>query len=119
MKPETGEDDKSIEEMDEEQRQAEISEENAKGMLEEELNEKALKIGRKVLDEIYLHSENRIEVIARRSSLFGLDIIEVGVHQITGLLGNEVEFIMEGNLKERITNLKTYQGIAQYRRSRF
>ena len=111
--------DKSIEEMDEEQRQAEILEENLEKIMETEINKRALKIGRKILDEMYLHGEDKIVVYIRRSSILDLDIIEIGAHQITGLLDNEVEFIKNGNLKEKIINLKAHQGIAQYRRSQF
>ena len=44
--------------------------------LEEEINKRALKIGRKVLDEICLHSENSIEVSIRKSSFSGGWVVE-------------------------------------------
>ena len=96
--------DRSIEEMDRERREAEIIEQNLKKILEEEVNQKALKIGRKVLDEIYLHDTDKITVFVRKSSLFDWDIVEVDVHSITGLFENEVKFIREGNLKENVPN---------------
>lgn len=116
MKQETKEEDESIEEMDEEQRQAEILEENLEKVIEEEINKRAWMIGKKILDEMYLHGEKKIVIYIRRSNLLNFDVIEIGPHQITGLLDNEVEYIKRGNLKEGIFNPKNYQGIAQYRR---
>ena len=119
MKQKIKTDDKSVEEMDEEQRQAEILEENLEKVIEAEINKRAWMIGRKILDEMYLHGEDKIVVYIRRNNILDLDIIEIGAHQITGLLDNEVEYIKRGNLKEKSINSKNYQGIAQYRRSRF
>lgn len=102
MKDEVENEDKSIQESNMEQRETEILDENVEKILEEEINEKALKIGRKVLDEIYLHDIDKIKVrIRKKSNLFNFSIVEVGVHSVTGLFDNEIKFIKEGNLKEK------------------
>lgn len=71
-------------------------------ILEETINKRALKIGRKVLDEMYLHGENKVEVSIRKSSIFYWSIVDVGVHSVTGLFRNEIKFIKEGGLVEMI-----------------
>lgn len=68
--------------------------------MEEDINKRALKIGRKVLDEICLHSENAIEVSIRKSSMFGWNVVEVGVGLVTGLLDSHMEFIENEGLGE-------------------
>ena len=97
--------DKSIQKLEKEQKEVEILDENIEKMLEEEINKKALKIGRKVLDEIYLHGEDRIEVNIRKSSLFDMYVVEVDVHSITTLFDNEIEFIKKEGLREKSLNI--------------
>ena len=111
--------DRSIEEMDRKQRESEIIEQNLKKILEEEVNQKALKIGRKVLDEMYLHNLDKIEINIRKSEVFDwLITVDVGEHPTTCLENDEIEFIRKGNLQEEFNNSRV-QGIAQYRRSQF
>ena len=62
-------------------------------VLEEEINKRALKIGRKVLDELCLHGENTIEVSIRKRDMFGWYSVYVGSHLVTGLLDSHIEFI--------------------------
>ena len=76
-------------------------EEREDASLEEEINKRALKIGRKVLDEICVHSENSIEVSIRKSSFYDGWIVEVGVHSVTGLFDSQVEFIKREGLREK------------------
>jgi len=92
MEKEKGEDE-FIKELDKEQRDIEV--------FDEKINKKALKIGRKVLDEMCLHNENKIEINIRKSDLFDWSVIEVGVHTITGLLKDEIEFIKREGLREK------------------
>ena len=73
-------------------------------ILEESINKKALKLGKKVLSEIYLHGEDKIEVSIGKSELFDWSVVEVGVHKVTGLLENEIEFIKREGLRERGLN---------------
>ena len=77
-------------------------EEQEEVFLEEEINKRALKIGRKVLDEICL--ENSIEVSIRKSSFRGGYIIEVGEQSLTGLFDSQVEFIKRKGLQEKNLN---------------
>ena len=93
--------DKSIKELEREQRGVEIFDENIDRMLEETLNKRALKIGRKVLDEIFLHGEDKIEVSIRKSSVFYWSIVDVGVHSVTGLFRDEINYIKREGLSER------------------
>ena len=79
-------------------------ERSKKDLLEETINKKALKIGREVLDEIYLHDEESIEVTIRKSEVFSWSVVDVGVHQVTGLHGDEIEFIKREGLRERGIN---------------
>ena len=96
--------DNSIEELDKEQRDVEVFDENLERMLEETINKKALKIGRKVLDEIYFHGEDEIQVSIRKSKLFDWSVVDVGIHKITGLLEDEIKFISDANLTEKNLN---------------
>ena len=79
-------------------------EEQEEAFFEEEINKRALKIGRKVLDEICLHSENSIEVSIRKSSFFGWCVVEVGGYSVTGLFDSQVEFIERTGLQEKNLN---------------
>lgn len=69
-------------------------------ILEETINKRALKIGRKVLDEMCLHGENKVEVSIRKGNIFYWFIVDVGVHSVTGLFRNEIRFIKEEGLPE-------------------
>ena len=86
---------------DKKQSEVEITDENR--MFEELLNKRALKIGRKVLDEICLHNEE-IKVNIRKSEFFDWFVIDIGVHSVTGLIDKEIEFIKKGGLRERSLN---------------
>ena len=92
--------DKSIEELGKEQRSVEVFDENIERMLEETINKKALKIGRKVLNEIYLHGEDKVEVSIKKSNIFYWSIISVGVQSVIGFFRNEIKFIKEEGLAE-------------------
>lgn len=71
-------------------------------IIEEKINRKALKIGRKILDEVYAHGIENIGVNIRKSkSLDWLSIVSVGVHQITGLVEDEIRFISNANITEK------------------
>ena len=82
------------------QREGDVLDEN----IEEELNKRALKIGRKVFDEVYLHGEDKIEVSIRKSFLFGWSVVDVGVHSVTGLFDSEIDFIRKNGLREKNLN---------------
>ena len=69
-------------------------------ILEETINKRALKIGRKVLDEMYLHGENKVEVSIDKGKIFYWSVINVGVHSVTGLYRDEIKFIKEDGLSE-------------------
>ena len=70
-------------------------------ILEETINKKALKIGRKVLDEMYLHGEDKVEVSIRKKNIFYWFVVDVGVHSVTGLFRNEINYIEREGLAER------------------
>ena len=78
-----------------------MEEKSKKEILEEIINKKALKIGRKVLNEIYLHGENKVEVSIIKRSIFYWSVVGVGVHSVTGLCGNEIDYIKREGLAER------------------
>lgn len=103
MNKEKEKEDKSIQKLEKEQREVEVFDKNIRGILEEILNKKGLKIGRKVLDEIYLHKD-KIEVSIRKSNFFDYYIVKVGVHQVTGLHEDEIEFIKKEGLREKSLN---------------
>ena len=90
-----------LRELKREQKSVEIPDENIRMMLEEVINKKALKIGRKVLDEIYFHGKDEIQVSIRKSKFFDWSIVDIGVHKITGLLEDETRFICGANLTEK------------------
>ena len=69
-------------------------------ILEETINKRALKIGRKVLDDMYLHGENKVEVSIDKSKIFYWSVINVGVCSVTGLFRDEIKFIKEEGLVE-------------------
>jgi hypothetical protein len=77
-----------------------MEEKSKEDILEETINKRALKIGRKVLDEMYLHGENKVEVSIRKSDIFYWSIVDVGVHSVTGLFRDEIKFIKEEGLSE-------------------
>ncbi len=72
--------------------------------IEEELNKRALKIGRKVLDEMYLHGEDKATVKIRKSDHFDWYVVKVGTHYATGLFDNQIEFIKREGLREKKIN---------------
>jgi len=72
--------------------------------VEEELNKRALKIGRKVLDEMCLHGEDKATVKIRKSNLFDWYVIKVGMHYATGLFDDQIEFIKREGLREKKLN---------------
>jgi len=72
--------------------------------IEEELNKRALKIGRKVLDELCLHRENKATVKIRKSDHFDWYVVKVGRHYATGLFDNQIEFIKREGLREKGLN---------------
>ena len=72
--------------------------------LEEEINKRALEIGRKILDEICLRSENSIEVSICKNSIYGEWVVEVGLHSVTNLFDSQVEFIKRTGLQEKNLN---------------
>ena len=77
-----------------------MEEKSKEDILEETINKRALKIGRKVLDEMYLHGENKVEVSIRKNDIFYWSIVDVGVHSVTGLFRDEIKFIKEDGLSE-------------------
>ena len=76
-------------------------EKSRREILEETINKKALKIGRKVLDEMYLHGEDRVGVSIRESNIFYWTVVDVGLHSVTDLFRNEIEYIKREGLAER------------------
>ena len=77
-------------------------------IIEEKINRKALKIGREILDEIYLHGDESIEVTIKKSDSFDwMSVVSVGVHKITGLLEGEIVLIRNGGLMEK--NMYDYE----------
>lgn len=77
-------------------------------ILEEKVNRKALKIGREVLDELYLYGDKNTEVTIKKSESFDwMSVVSVGVHQITGLLEDEIVLISNGGLMEK--NMYDYE----------
>ena len=75
---------------------------------EEKVNRKALKIGREILDELYLHGDERMEVTIKKSESFDwMSVVSVGVYQITGLLEDEIVLIRNGGLMEK--NMYDYE----------
>lgn len=78
-----------------------MEEKSKEEILEETINKRALKIGRKVLNEIYLHDENKVEVSVRKRTIFYWSVVDVGVHSVTGLFRNEIDYIKREGLAER------------------
>ena len=77
-------------------------------ILEEKVNRKALKIGREILDEIYLHGDENMEVTIKKGESFDwMSVVSVGVHQITALLEDEIVLIRNGGLMEK--NMYDYE----------
>lgn len=77
-----------------------MEEKSREEILEETINKKALKIGRKVLSEIYLHGENKVEVSIRERSIFYWSVVDIGVHSVSGLFRNEIDYIRREGLVE-------------------